>query len=641
MGGDEDGDARLCFLLDQVPESQAVLDVDAGGRLVEEEDARPMQGAQREAGTLAHSRGELARVLVLRLGESEALAERAPALLERRARQAVESGVELEVLSQRQPRIQAHALSHVADEIAHAPRRSDDVDPRHLDGARCRREESDQHADRRALARAVRAEEREDRSGRDREAEVVDRGEVAEALREVRGADDRVSPALAVLAMGVAPRRHLRAFPIWVASAVLGLRAGPGIELEAVTCRGVPLIRRGRRGGIVAGRALAGEGEERRLDVDGQLLDEANGGERGHVAEDVRRARRAPDGHLDPRVATGGMSGGDVGQGARVARERARVVGPGAVQLDPGGGAQLGRRAARDDAAAVEIHEAIAAGGFVEVARAEEDQGVDATRLQHRPDLAARDDVDPGGGLVENEQGGLREECVRDGELLLHAARERASRTIGVRCQAGAIQQLTGATLEVGFGEPVQTGSEAQVFHDRQVAVQAECLWHVAELRLHCAHVAGEIDAEDARLLGGELEEAGERSEQGRLAGTVRADDADDLRPGERQVDPRERHSAAETLLEPAEQHGLIGPRCARRRARPRCARVVRARCTRVRTRFDPVAHRHSSCVVCFAASLTGPPRPPRRLPPRRRTPVGPRRCRAPWTGAAGSNRHA
>ena len=72
----------------------------------------------------------------LGLAEREALAQRAPALLERRAVEAVEAGVELDVLAQRQPLVEAHLLPHVADVVAHPARVADDVDAVDLDRAR-------------------------------------------------------------------------------------------------------------------------------------------------------------------------------------------------------------------------------------------------------------------------------------------------------------------------------------------------------------------------------------------------------------------------------------------------------------------------------------------------------------------------
>jgi len=97
--GDEDRDSGLSLVLDDLPEERAVVDVDAGGRLVEKEDARPMQRGEREARPLAHARRQVLGLLALCLGEVEALGERPPATLELRAVESVKAGVELDVLA--------------------------------------------------------------------------------------------------------------------------------------------------------------------------------------------------------------------------------------------------------------------------------------------------------------------------------------------------------------------------------------------------------------------------------------------------------------------------------------------------------------------------------------------------------------
>ena len=70
--------------------------------------------------------------------------------------------------------------------------------PRDRRGARGRREQAAQHADRRGLARAVGAEDAEDLAGADREADVVHGDDVAKALDQATDLDDaprRLSPA--------------------------------------------------------------------------------------------------------------------------------------------------------------------------------------------------------------------------------------------------------------------------------------------------------------------------------------------------------------------------------------------------------------------------------------------------------------
>ena len=81
-----------------------------------------VQRREREPGALADAGRQVLGPLALRLGEREALAQRAPALLERRAVEAVEAGVELDVLAQREALVEAHLLAHVADAVAHAAR---------------------------------------------------------------------------------------------------------------------------------------------------------------------------------------------------------------------------------------------------------------------------------------------------------------------------------------------------------------------------------------------------------------------------------------------------------------------------------------------------------------------------------------
>ena len=191
VGGDEHGDARLGLLLDDLPEAGAIVDVDARRRLVEKQQARPMQRGDGEAGSLADAGGKVLGSLLLERAEIEALAQRRPAPLELRARQAVQAGVELHVLAQRQALVEAHLLAHVADVVAYPSRPADDVHAVDLDRPRRRSEQADQHADRRALARAVGAEKGEDRSRLDGQVERVDGGEVAEPLGEAVGLDDR------------------------------------------------------------------------------------------------------------------------------------------------------------------------------------------------------------------------------------------------------------------------------------------------------------------------------------------------------------------------------------------------------------------------------------------------------------------
>src|SRR5262249_61633194 len=199
--------------------------------------------------------------------EREALAQRAPAALQRVALEPEQAGVELDVLAQREPGVEAHLLPNVADVIAAPPGPGDDVDAVDLDRAGGGPEQADQHADRRALAGPVAAEKGEDGAGLDRDAQVVDGGEVAEALREPRGPDDRrahASPASAssVVSMSTgrgSPERTPPASP----SRSRSTRPAPGEPSRRTSMRAaVPVARapatQGRApAGVAMGRAAS------------------------------------------------------------------------------------------------------------------------------------------------------------------------------------------------------------------------------------------------------------------------------------------------------------------------------------------------------------------------------------------------
>ncbi len=171
-----------------------------------------------------------------------------------------------------------------------------------------------------------------------------------------------------------------------------------------------------------------------------------------------RRACRRE--HLDARAAPGRARVRDVGQRARRARRCARVLAPGAIELERHARAELGRRPARDHAAGVEVDEPLAGLDLVEVAGADQDQHRVAALLEQLPDLAARDDVDARRRLVEHQQLGLGQQRVRDRELLLHAAGERARGPIGEGRQPGAREQLVGSQAPLARLEAMQARGE-------------------------------------------------------------------------------------------------------------------------------------------------------------------------------------
>src|SRR5260221_13451645 len=96
-------------------------------------------------------------------------------------------------------------------------------------------------------------------------------------------------------------------------------------------------------------------------------------------------------------------------------------------------GAELGRRPFGDQTAAVEDPDAVGQTlGLVEIVRRQEDRRVVLVpKVAHEGlDLPLAADVEPGRWLVEEEKRGGREEGTRDGDLLLHPARELLERLV-------------------------------------------------------------------------------------------------------------------------------------------------------------------------------------------------------------------
>ena len=113
VGRDQHGQAAGGELVDLVPELAPRLGIDAGGRLVEEQELRLVHDAGGERQPLLPAAGQRAGELVLAVGQAE-LRQRPVDMFGAR-RQVVEPGDEVEILPDRQILVEGEALGHVAD----------------------------------------------------------------------------------------------------------------------------------------------------------------------------------------------------------------------------------------------------------------------------------------------------------------------------------------------------------------------------------------------------------------------------------------------------------------------------------------------------------------------------------------------
>ncbi len=112
------------------------------------------------------------------------------------ARDAVDEGVELEVLAPGELVVERWVLEHQADALPYSGRVEGHVDAGHSrsPGGRCQQRAEDR--DRRRLSGAVRPQKTKDLAGTDFEVDPLDRLELAVSLHQARSLNDRVTHSI-------------------------------------------------------------------------------------------------------------------------------------------------------------------------------------------------------------------------------------------------------------------------------------------------------------------------------------------------------------------------------------------------------------------------------------------------------------
>ncbi|MBI4950708.1 MAG: PAS domain S-box protein [Myxococcales bacterium] len=201
-GRQQDRAARALERRHDVPEPAARLRVEAGRRLVEEEDRRVghERAGDREALLLAAGEVLAAGALLLAQGyEIEHFVDRLAA--------SVEGAEERERLAHRELGLEVRLLERDAEPLAQPRRVLLPAATEQGDLARRRLEQPLEDLDRRGLAGAVRPEQAEALPAYHLEVEPVDRDDVAEALHEPAARDGRVHAACTLLRLQAgAPR---------------------------------------------------------------------------------------------------------------------------------------------------------------------------------------------------------------------------------------------------------------------------------------------------------------------------------------------------------------------------------------------------------------------------------------------------
>ena len=200
------------------------------------------------------------------------------------------------------------------------------------------------------------------------------------------------------------------------------------------------------------------------------------------------------------------------------------------------------------------IHErdAVAALGLVhEVGRDEDGHALIARKIdQQFPEPVPRQRIDARGRLVEDEHLGLVHDGNREREPLANPQRQIRGALIEIILEAESSDQFGDTRLRLPRRQMEQMRMKIEVLPDRQFGVERERLRHVADAiaRTHVARI--ERLSEQQRLAFARRQQAGQHLHGRGLAAAIRADEAEDLAPLDREAHPVDGGEVAETASE-------------------------------------------------------------------------------------------
>ena len=149
------------------------------------------------------------------------------------------------------------------------------------------------------------------------------------------------------------------------------------------------------------------------------------------------------------------------------------------------------------------------------------------------PEITARDRIDTGRGLIEDDQVGLVDQGADQAQLLLHAPGELFHGPAAERLQAGQAEQPRLALGQGRIGHLTHARQKIDVFLDRQVGIEVltQPLGHEAEPGLDALGIGVAVNAlaQHAKPPLIEGHHPGDRLEQAALARPVGADEPEQI----------------------------------------------------------------------------------------------------------------
>ena len=195
---------------------------------------------------------------------------------------------------------------------------------------------------------------------------------------------------------------------------------------------------------------------------------------------------------------------------------------------------QLFRRAGREHPAGIHRNQPIEPLGLLHIGGGDHDAHagpIGADLIDQVPELPARQRIDAGRRLIEDQEVRVMDQRAAEAELLLHAAGQLAGRPVRKRAEPGGAQQSVDAALSLLPPVAEQTAEKIHVLHHREdrVEVLPQPLRHIGDPRAGQRPVSDvlHVAAEHLDLSALDRVRAGDERQQAGLADAVGPDQPD------------------------------------------------------------------------------------------------------------------
>ena len=191
-----------------------------------------------------------------------------------------------------------------------------------------------------------------------------------------------------------------------------------------------------------------------------------------------------------------------------------------------------------------------------------------AELIEERGQTIGRHRIEPGVGLVEQQQRRSMQDRACDGEPLMHSPRKAPHRRVGSCQKIGATHCLFDHRIDVG--ETVQARVESEVLSHREIRIEKTGVRDEADAASNLFVGGGVLgSAVDQPTLGGFHQGRG-KVEKSCFSGAIPAEEGQHLAGGDAQVEPEYGGEATEALGDPSSLER--GAQCWLSRARRACS---------------------------------------------------------------------